>query len=300
MLLADAPASARAAPPSGVQVAGLLDLFKLLELIGDAPTPKAAADIRRSVKEAPDELYNADGLFIDPRGRVMKDTGPTYVGRDIPTAGSLREVVEQGQTLADYLSGTEAGDVFREQLGRINVGIAPLPQGFAAGYTAPQGVVPASTGQYRLLQPGFVVINDAVPKERIGELFEHEMQHVYQGLLDMPRGTTLDEMSNDMVQYLQESGSLRPAQLARIDASAAAQGVSKPELRYSSATGEAEARAAEARYRDTQQLGQIGAPRLEDYTWTHAGPTISKSMLFDIPQNAEQGFKDWWRQRWQK
>ena len=49
MLLADAPAPAQAAPQSGVQVAGLLDLFKLMALIGDVPTPKAAADIRQVV-----------------------------------------------------------------------------------------------------------------------------------------------------------------------------------------------------------------------------------------------------------
>lgn len=300
MLLTDYDPSKPAAPPEGERVAGLLDLFKLLELLGNAPTAKVATDIKRGVKAAPEQFYREEGLFLDPRGRVMKDTGPTYVGREIPQAKSLRDVAEGGNTLADYLSGTEAGDVFREQLGRINVGAAPLPAGFSAGYTAPQGFVVPATGKYRTLQPGFLAINSNIPKEEVGRLFEHEMQHVYQGLLGMPRGTNLDEMSGDMMQYLQETGSMRPAQQARIDAAATAQGASKPYMRYVSSTGEAEARAAEARYQGMQQGYDVGAPQLGEYLWTHEGPTISKSMLFDIPQDAGEGFNAWWKQKWTK
>lgn len=300
MLLTEYDPAKPAAPPEGERVAGLLDLFKLLDVLGSAPTAKTAADIRRGVKAAPREFYEGEGLFIDPRGRVMKDTGSTYVGRGLPKAGSLRDVAEGNNTLADYLQGTEVGDIFKEQLGRINVGSAPLPSNFSAGYTAPQGFVVPATGKYRTLQPGFLVVNSNVPKDDIGRLFEHEMQHVYQGLLDMPRGTNLDEMSGDMMQYLQETGSIRPAQAARIDKAATTYGASKPFMRYSSATGEAEARAAEARYHYQKQGIPVGIPVADEYLWTHGGPVLDKSMLFDIPQNAGEGFNAWWKQKWTK
>ena len=53
----DATAPERRKPEDGVRVAGLLDLFKLLELLGNKQTAKTANDIRRSVKTAPDDLY---------------------------------------------------------------------------------------------------------------------------------------------------------------------------------------------------------------------------------------------------
>jgi len=297
MLLTDYSPDNKPSQPEGERVAGLLDLFKLLDVLGSAPKAKVAADIRRGVKAAPREFYESEGLFIDPRGRVMKDTGSTYVGRDLPQANSLRDIAEGGNTLADYLQGTEAGDVFREQLGRINVGVAPMPEGFGAGYSAPQGFVNPSTGNYRLLQPGFLVVNKDVPAQDLGRLFEQEMQHVYQGLLDMPRGTNMGEMSDDMMQYLQDTGSMRPAQAARIDREAVSYGASKPFMRYSSATGEAEARAAEARHYYQQQGQRVGIPVEGEYLWTHGGPVLSKSMLFDIPQNATEGFNAWSRGR---
>ena len=157
---------------------------------------------------------------------------------------------------------------------------------------APQGVTLRDTGQYRLLQPGFLVVNRNVDPTDIGPLFEHEMQHAYQGLLGMPRGTTLDEMSNDMMTYLQETGQIRPAQVARITDAAKKQGASKSYMRYSATTGEAEARAAEARYRGLQQGYQPGIPTTEEYLWTHEGPTLSQGMLFDLPQDVDVGFKD--------
>lgn len=295
MLLTEYDPAKPAAPPEGERVAGLLDLFKLLDVLGSAPTAKTAADIRRGVKAAPREFYESEGLFIDPRGRVMKDTGSTYVGRDLPQANSVRELVEGNDTLADYLQGTEVGDIFKEQFGRIKVGSAPLPEGYNAGYTAPEGFVVPSTGNYRLLQPGFLVVNKDVPKEDIGRLFEHEMQHAYQGLLDMPRGTNMGEMSDSMMQYLQDTGSIRPAQAARIDRAATTYGASKPFMRYSSATGEAEARAAEARHYYQQQGMRVGIPIEEEYLWTQGGPILDRNMLFDIPQNAKEGFNSWAR-----
>lgn len=286
--------------PEGVRVAGLLDLANLLKMLGNEATSGTMSTIKKGIVADPEGMYRSEGLFVDPRGRVMKDTGPTYVGRELPKAGSLRDIAENGTSLADYLNGTEAGDVFAEPLKNVNVGTAPLPPGFFAGYTAPQGFVVPSTGKYRLLQPGFLVVNNSVAPEAVGRLFEHEMQHAYQGILDMPRGTSLDEMTNDMMDYLQETGSIRPAQRTRIDEAAVKQRASKPYMRYASSTGEAEARAAEARYHGMQQGYDVGMPRPEEYFWTHDGPTITKSMLFDIPQNAGEGFNAWWQKKWKK
>lgn len=291
-------AAARGAEPQeGVRVAGLMNLKKLLEYMG-TPAPRGTlSTIQRGVKAAPEQFYRDNGLFIDPRGNLMKDTGPTYTGRPLKEYNSLRALVEEGQTLKEYLDGTEVGDVFARDLGNIKVGITDLPAGYGAGYTAPQGFT-MQDGNYRLLQPGYLVVNRTADPNDVGALFEHEVQHGFQGLLDMPRGTNLDEMTGPMVEYLTEIGQIRPAQLARIDAAAMPQGVSKPYMRYSATTGEAEARAAEARYRAMAAGYDVGVPRAEEYLWTHEGPQLTKSMLFDIPQGAEQGFKEWWRQKW--
>lgn len=283
----------------GVRVAGLLDLAKLLKYIGNEQTASTMSSIRAGVKAVPEQFYNDEGLFMDPRGRVMKDTGPTYTGKPIPKYNTLTDLVQQGSTLADYLNDTEVGDVFKRDLDRIKFGTAELPPGYSAGYTAPQGFV-AQDGTYRLVQPGFLAISKNVSPEDVGGMFEHEVQHVFQNALGMPRGTNLDEMSGAMVEYLTQTGQMRPAQLARIDAAAEAQKASKPYMRYSSATGEAEARAAEKRFSDMMLGKNVGIPRNEDYLWTHEGPQITKSMLFDIPQDAQEGFSAWWRQKWQK
>ena len=284
----------------GVRTAGLLDLGKLLEYLGNKTSARTLSSIRGGVKAAPDEFYRTEGLFIDPRARLMKDTGPSYQGRTLKKYKSLRDLVENGQTLRDYLDGTEAADVFGRHFGHIRVGRADLPAGYGAGYTAPTGFVDPATGQYRNVQNGFLAVGADATRDDIGPLFEHEIQHAYQGLLDMPRGTNLDEMSGPMVEYLTEIGKLRPAQNARITAAAKDQGASAPFMRYSSATGEAEARAAEVRYRGMQEGYDVGMPRPEEYLWTHSGPQLQKSMLFDIPQDTQSGFDAWWKQKWAK
>ena len=48
-------------------------------------------------------------------------------------------------------------------------------------------------------------------------------------------------------------------------------------------------------------LGQtLGVPTPSDYLWTHGNPTLSQSMLFDITPDVEQGFQQWWKNKWTK
>lgn len=296
-MLLDYATQEKRAPQDGVQVAGLLDLAKLLEYIGNPATAKTIATMKGGVKAAPEQFYQENGLFLDPRGRLTKDTGPTYVGRPLPEQPTLAGVLENGPTLEDYLQGTEAGDIFGRDFRNIKVGVTKLPSRYDAGFTGPKGFT-AADGTYQVSEPGYLVINNKIPPEKRGALFEHEMEHGYQDVLGMPRGTNQDEMSNDMVSYLIQAGLMRPAQAARIDAAAAAQGASKPYMRYSSAMGEAAARASEARYRAMEQGYDVGIPREAEYTWTHDGPQISRDMLFDIPQDTEQAFKLWWKNKW--
>lgn len=285
--------------PNATRVAGLLDLEAMLKLLGTAYRKTDLAAIKRAAKAAPEELYGDEKMFVDPRGRLMYDTGMTYTGKPLPQSESLNELMQQGNTLQDYLSDTEIGGLLGSHLKDIHVGQTNLPAGYAAGFTPPT-YVNLSDGTRRVLQPGFLAVGKSTPAHAVAPLFEHEMQHAYQGLLGMPQGTNLDAMSGDMVTYLQEIGALRPAQLSRIDKLATETGASKPFTRYSATTGEAEARAAEIRA-ERQMLGQtLGVPTPSDYLWTHGNPTLSQNMLFDITPDVEQGFQQWWKNKWAK
>lgn len=291
----------KAAHDEAVRIAGILDLFELMKYIGKPATAAGKSAIRGELKAAPEMLYRDEAIFADPMGRTMLDTGPTYVGRDLPEYNTLTDLVQGDHSLMDYLQGTEAGDMFKADLGRIRVGRTDLPSGYKAGYTAPQGFTDPATGEYRLVQPGFMAFDKSIPKSEIGPTFEHEMQHAYQNILGMPRGTTMDEMSSDVVQYLMDTGKLSPNKLARIDKSAVEQGASKPYMRYASSIGEAEARAAEMRQRSLEAGFEAqNAPLMGHYAWTHSGPEVSKSMLYAIPPDTDQAFKEWWRNRWKK
>jgi hypothetical protein len=278
----------------GNQVAGLMDIAKLLKHIGKSMPESEIKALAAQTQKFPRESYEDQKLFIDPMGKLMNDRGPTYVGRDIPAYGSLRQLAEEGQTLQDYLQGTEAADLFGPELSRFRFGIAPLPSNFEAGVTPPQGFVLPDTGDYRHLRDGFMVISSNMPKEKIGPLFEHEIQHVYQNALGMPRGTIVDEVSsNDFFDYLQSINSLTPARRKRIDDFAANTGMQKGYARYLSTTGEAEARAAAKRYVDQQSGLLARIPKPSDYIQNDLGVNIKPSMMYDIPQDTAEGYSDY-------
>jgi len=286
-------------PPQGTRVAGILDL---LDLMRYTRAPMSAADVaatRSAIARSPDEMFRDYGQFLDPRGRLTVDTGSDYVGKPLPERKWLRDIVEGDYTLRDYLADSPSADLFGDDLSRIKVGAtADLPPNFSAGYTPASGFTDKS-GNYQMVQPGFVVVRPGQGGPQLGAAVEHELTHAYQNILSSPRGTTTDEMAGPMIEYLTEIGALPPAKLARIDDAAKKAGISRAAGRYYSSSGEAGARAAEAAYL-RRQGGVNAAPSDADFLNIPGGGTIRKSMLFDIPADADAGFKEWWAKKWKK
>lgn len=274
-------------PEEGVRVAGLLDLVNLAKLVGGAIDEPAVSAMRRSAMLEPLEAYATDRAFIDPVGRLMIDTGPTYEGRKLREYQSLDTLQRRGQKLADYLKGTQMGDMLAPHIPDIRVGITDTP-GFQAGFAPPSGKL-----------PGVLAIGADATKEDIPSLFEHEMQHAYQSMLGMPKGTTPDRMSDAMTEYLIEIGVMSPAKSHRIERAAAAQGIDRGTARYLSTIGEAEARAAQLR-QDYVTSGipysSLGPPEVEQYKYNPHGFDMGKD-FFAIPQWADDGFSQWWQRR---
>lgn len=283
-----------------MKVAGLLDLAQLFKYAGDAKTAAEMKAYRSAILDAPYDMYQERKLFLDPAGRVMMDTGVTEAPGPLQSYSSLNELANQGQNLADYLNGTQIGDVFKNDLKNYLIGVAPMGPGFEAGATPPQFV----NGQ--LFAPGFVAIGSHInPNEHL-PLVEHEMQHVYQYILGMPRGTTPDEMSDDLMQFLEERGVVTPAKNARINKDAATDARDRSYQRYLSTLGEAEARAAERRGQYFNISGStpdvLGAPTPSDYLWVPDDPyaPIRQSNLFPMTDQYAEEFKQWWQKKWAK
>lgn len=294
-MLLDYAENPRPAPSSeeGIRVAGLLNLKKMLELLGTPADAVTMETIRRGVKAAPEEFYRSDRLFVDPRGELMRDTGPTYVARPLSTYNTAQDLRDNAQTLRDFLRDTEVADVFGSRLDDIKIGLANLPGGERGRYARPQYVT-ADDGTKTLERPGYLALRASLPPTELPAVFEHEMQHGFQGLLDMPRGTSPEKMEGPLWDFLTDTWKVRPAQKARIDNLAAAAGTTPGYMRYLATKGEAEARAAAARYMagayDSDQM-----PIPEEYLWTYkGGPYLSPNMVFDIPASATEDFKKWW------
>lgn len=297
-MLLDYAENPRPAPSSeeGIRVAGLLNLKKLLEQLGTPVAQSTLDTIRRGVKADPKEFYRSDRLFLDPRGELMRDTGPTYVARPLSTYSTSQGMRDNAQTLRDFLRDTEVADAFGSRLDDIKIGLANLPGTERGRYARPQYDV-ADDGTKTLEKPGYLAISANLPPSEIPVVFEHEIQHGFQGLLDMPRGTSPGNMGGPLWDFLMDTGQVRPAQKARIDSLAMGAGVSPEYMRYYATKGEAEARAAASRYMagayDADQM-----PIPEEYLWTYkGGPNLSQNMLFDIPASAEADFKKWWTSR---
>lgn len=286
-MLLDYVAREPRAEEEGVRVAGLLDIVKLAQVLGRSIDGPAVKAMRDEAIYDPGLAYETSKTFIDPISRLMVDTGPTYEGKRLREYQSLSSLMSRGQSLTDYLKGTPMGDALAPHMPDIRVGVTEM-SGFEGGFGPPKDG-----------RPGVLAISSNVDKARLPGIFEHEMQHVYQHLLDMPRGTTPDEMSDEMMQYLIEAGVVRPAMSARIDRAAADQGVTRGAARYMSTIGEAEARAAQVRQDNLSgglRYEHLGRPSVEQYSWTGDGydPRMN---FFALPQDADTGFRQWWQKR---
>lgn len=279
-------------PEEGIRVAGLLDLARLVKALGQTVDEGAMTALRGAAKADPLGTFTDQRAFIDPMGRLMLDSGPTYEGKPLRRYKSFKTLQDRGQSLREYLDGTQMGDMLGSQMEDIRVGITDMGGNMSAAFISPRGG-----------RPGLLAIGDTMPKDAIPQLFEHEMQHAYQSMLGQPRGTNLDEMTGPMTEYLTEIGVLRPAQLARIDRDADAAGISKPTARYYATTGEAEARAAELRQQLLMQGIEEGyrtPPTLDQYQFTGTNYSVGPNDFFAIPQDADVGFHEWWQRRNQR
>lgn len=301
-MLLDYVSPERRRPEEGVRVAGLIDLAEIVARgMLRGVDPADAREMSRTLAGR-DELWNQSRVFVDPMKRLTYDSGVTYDGKPLPTAQSLRGMMEggEGQSIREYLDGTQLGDTLAADplaaahIDNTRIGVTGLPGGYGAGYT-PATMFKAGD-QYRVVQPGFVAINaNSDPAKQVG-YFEHELQHLLQNIFGHSRGTNLDEMSNDRMDYFTETGRMNPQSIGELDAFAKQSGTSLDYNRYLHSLGEAEARAAE---RTTQHpvLTKV-MPGADRYTWTDDGTKVNAGLLFHVPQYDEADFKKWWKQKW--
>lgn len=301
-MLLDYVSRERDRPDEGVRVAGLINLAEMVArgmLKGIDPADAKAAARTLAGR---DELWDQGRVFVDPMKRLTYDSGVTYEGKPFPTAQSLRGMMEggEGQSIREYLDGTQLGDTLAQDplaathMDNTRLAVTGLPGNFGAGYT-PASMFKSGEG-YRVVQPGFIAINANKDAALHPGYFEHELQHMLQGIFGQTRGTNLDEVSDPRVEYLTQAGLLDPQHLSELDQFAKQNKTSLDYNRYLHAFGEAEARAAE---RATQHPAlQTMRPSADRYTWTSDGTRVNAGLLFDVPQYDDADFSKWWKQKW--
>lgn len=300
-MLLDYVSPERERPEEGVRVAGLMSLAEMVArglLKVDPADAKAAA----RTLEGRDELWNQSRVFVDPMKRLTYDSGVTYEGKPLPTAQSLRGMMEggEGQSIREYLDGTQLGDMLAQDplasahMDNTRLSVTGLPGSFEAGYT-PASMF-KSGDSYRIVQPGFIAINANSDAARHAGYFEHELQHMLQNIFGHSRGTNLDEMSGPRIDFLTQTGRLDPQRVSELDEFAKQNKTSLDYNRYLHAFGEAEARAAE---RATQHRAlQALRPGADRYTWTSDGTRVNAGLLFDVPEYDDADFSKWWKKQW--
>lgn len=287
----------RRRPPEGVQVAGLMDFFELAARAGKEFAPEAVARLREYAKSDPLGLYKERGIFIDPRGDLTLNSGPTHKGRPIPkrdSVESLRGSSAQAVNLATYLNDTEIGNLFRPEFDQINIGRAPASDNYLAYFSPP-------TASER----GLLMINENIPKEDIPQLFEHELQHAIQFAQNKPQGASSRMLDNEFMDYMVAERGLDPAVVQKLDRLSSIYRIDPSELRYYATRGESEARAAEG---IANQVFATGKPLTEPPS-TRLYTTLPRHMpltgldtglLYDIPQNTYEDFLKYRREKLEK
>jgi hypothetical protein len=283
----------RRTQPEGVQLAGLMDFLELAARAGLKFVPEEVADLRAYAKSDPLGLYKERSVFVDPRGDLTINSGPTYKGRPIPKRDDiekLRKSSAQAVNLATYLNDTEIGNLLRPEFDQINVGRAPAMSNYAASFTPP-------TASER----GLLMIDENMPKDQIPQLFEHELQHAIQFAQGKPQGANPDMLDNEFMDYMISQRGLDPVIAARLDRQAGLYGIPRGELRYYATRGEGEARAAEAVANEVYATGkQMKTPPPERFYTTlpkHMPLTGVQGLLYDIPQNAYDDYLAYRRQK---
>lgn len=284
--------SRRAAP--GVQVAGIFDLLKLAELLGTK-----FDDLADAARAGDPGAWADSRVFMGLNDRPAVEVPDAFYNGPLQQFGSINEMVQSGPTLEEYLSGAPAGDMLGGSLADYRVGMAPSP-GFEAGVTAPQ-YVDLSNGTRRLLQPGFMVVNDQIPNtsEALRPLLAHEGTHVAQDVLNSPRGTNIADASL-LSQYFEATGAgpganyrqelratLPPNQMGDLD-----------RLAYIHSYGEAESRAAQRRAGNDGLFSVM--PTREDYAWNPYGLPFRSDLLYENTPETLADAQSWWRNRWRQ
>jgi hypothetical protein len=289
-IVEDQTSPARRAP-EGIQVAGIFDLLRLAELLG-----QNVDDLADAARAGDPGAWADNRAFIGLRGRPAVEVPDAFYGGPLQQFGSIDEMMQSGPTLQEYLSsaGAPASDMLGDALADYRVGMAPSP-GFEAGATPPQ-YVDLPDGTRRLLQQGFVVVDDRIPNtpEALRPLLAHEGTHVAQSVLDTPSGSNMAD-ANLIAQYFDATGA-GPVPQYRQELRSMLPGNrigQLPRLAYIHSFGEAEARAAQRRAGNEGLLTMM--PTREDYAWNPYGLPFRSDLVYEnTPQTLEDA-KDWWR-----
>lgn len=279
-------APARSAP-AGVQVAGIFDLLKLAELLG-----RNVDDIADAARARDPGAWADNRVFMGLTNRPEVEVPDAFYAGDLPRFGSLNEMMQSGPTLEEYLSSAPAGDLLGSALADYRVGRAPIP-GFNAG-AAPAEYVELQDGTRRLLQPGFVVVDEGVNPADVRSLMAHEGTHVAQQVLGAPQGSTFDD-ADLLSMYFSSTGTGPVRGFRRELMSMVPQNQigDVPRLAYIHSMGEAQARAAQRRAGNEGLLSMM--PSREDYAWNPYGLPFRSDLVYENYPETLQAAKDWWR-----
>lgn len=275
--------------PEGVQVAGIFDLLKLGQMLG------------RNFDDVADAARRGDpGAWFDNRVFMGIDNNPrvevpdAFYGGDLPRFDTLRGLVEEGPTLQEYIRNAPAGDLLGDAAADYKVGMSPLP-GYEAGINPPE-YVDLRDGTRRLLQPGYLSINEAYAGQpnQIRRLLEHEGTHVAQDVLrpESGSGATQNFMLR-LSRYLDDTGIIPNFSQETMNMLPVQQRDKTGLLQYIHAAGEAEARAAERAYLD-EAFG-ARAPTREDYSRNQYGLPFRTDLMYNLTPEMRAAAEQHWR-----
>ena len=274
-------------PPSGVQVAGIFDLLRLAELLG-----RNVDDVADAARAGDPGAWADNRVFMGLTNRPEVEVPDAFYAGDLPRFGSINEMMQSGPTLEEYLSSAPGGELLGSALADYRVGRAPTP-GFEAGAT-PATYVDLQDGTRRLLQPGFVVVNEGVDPADVRSLMAHEGTHVAQQVLGSPQGSTFND-ADLLSMYFSSTGTGPVPGFRRELASMVPpnQAGDIPRLAYIHSMGEAQSRAAQRRAGNEGLLSMM--PTREDYAWNPYGLPFRSDLVYENYPETLQSAKDWWK-----